>query len=149
MPDFTKSHSVRHMATTGTEADIVLFSCIKTDSNPIHLDEEFASTTQFGGRIAHGMLTASFISAVRGENCRGRARYTSGSTLKFYSPIRIGDTVTARAGILNLQALRRRQCVKAVAGAATPGSCLLSETTNQKVLPVPIRLSTPISPPIS
>jgi len=81
---------------TVTEADIVLFAGVTGDTNPIHLDEEFAKPTMFKGRIAHGMLTAGFISAVLGTKLPGPGSVYLGQTLKFKAPVRIGDTVVAR-----------------------------------------------------
>ncbi|HEY4161511.1 MAG TPA: MaoC family dehydratase [Dongiaceae bacterium] len=84
---------------TVTEADIVLFAGITGDTNPVHLDEEFAKPTQFKGRIAHGMLTAGFISAVFGTKLPGPGCIYMSQTLKFKAPVRIGDTVLARVTV--------------------------------------------------
>src|SRR5215510_13403595 len=84
---------------TVTEADIVLFAGISGDTNPVHLDEEFAKGTMFKGRIAHGMLTVAFISAVLGTRLPGPGSVYLGQSLKFTAPVRIGDTVRARATI--------------------------------------------------
>ena len=81
------------MAKTVTEADIILFSGVSTDVNPVHLDEEWASTTMFKGRIAHGMLSAGFISAVLANRLPGPGTIYLGQTLKFKAPVRPGDTV--------------------------------------------------------
>lgn len=81
------------MAKTVTEADIILFSGVSTDVNPVHLDEEWASTTLFKGRIAHGMLSAGFISAVLANRLPGPGTIYLGQTLKFKAPVRPGDTV--------------------------------------------------------
>ena len=81
------------MAKTVTEADIILFSGVSTDVNPAHIDEEYAKTTMFGGRIAHGMLSASFISAVLGNQMPGNGCIYVSQTLKFKAPVRPGDTV--------------------------------------------------------
>src|SRR5437899_232208 len=81
---------------TVTEADIVLFAGISGDTNPVHLDEEFAKPTMFKGRIAHGMLTAGFISAVFGTKLPGPGCIYLSQNLKFKAPVRIGDTVLAR-----------------------------------------------------
>lgn len=81
---------------TVTEADIVLFAGISGDTNPVHLDEEFAKPTLFKGRIAHGMLTAGFISAVFGTKLPGPGCIYLSQNLRFKSPVRIGDTVVAR-----------------------------------------------------
>jgi 3-hydroxybutyryl-CoA dehydratase len=81
---------------TVTEADIVLFAGISGDTNPVHLDEQFAKATMFKGRIAHGMLTAAFISAVLGAKLPGPGSIYLSQSLKFKAPVRIGDTVRAR-----------------------------------------------------
>jgi 3-hydroxybutyryl-CoA dehydratase len=84
---------------TVTEADIVLFAGITGDTNPVHLDEEFAKPTLFKGRIAHGMLTAGFISTVFGTKLPGPGCIYLSQTLKFKAPVRIGDTVHARVTV--------------------------------------------------
>jgi 3-hydroxybutyryl-CoA dehydratase len=84
---------------TVTEADIVLFAGITGDTNPVHLDEEFAKPTMFKGRIAHGMLTAGFISTVFGTKLPGPGCIYLSQTLKFKAPVRIGDTVHARVTV--------------------------------------------------
>ena len=81
---------------TVTETDIVLFAGLSGDTNPVHLDEKFAAPTMFKGRIAHGMLTAGFISAVFGTKLPGPGCIYLSQTLKFKAPVRIGDTVVAR-----------------------------------------------------
>jgi len=84
---------------TVTEADIVLFAGITGDTNPVHLDEEFAKPTMFKGRIAHGMLTAGFISTVFGTKLPGPGCIYMSQNLKFKAPVRIGDTVRARVTV--------------------------------------------------
>lgn len=86
-------------AKTITEADIILFSGVSTDVNAVHLNEEFAKTTMFGGRIAHGMLTATLISAVLGNRLPGPGTIYVGQNLKFKAPVRPGDTVTAKVTV--------------------------------------------------
>jgi 3-hydroxybutyryl-CoA dehydratase len=81
------------MAKTVTEADIILFSGVSTDVNPVHLNEEWAKTTMFKGRIAHGMLSAGFISAVLANKLPGPGTVYLGQSLKFKAPVRPGDTV--------------------------------------------------------
>jgi 3-hydroxybutyryl-CoA dehydratase len=81
---------------TVTEADIVLYAGISGDTNPVHLDEDFAKPTLFKGRIAHGMLTAGFVSAVFGTKLPGPGCIYMSQSLKFKAPVRIGDTVVAR-----------------------------------------------------
>ncbi|HEX5958739.1 MAG TPA: MaoC family dehydratase, partial [Hyphomicrobiaceae bacterium] len=77
---------------TISEADIVLYAGLSGDTNPVHLDEEFARPTMFKGRIAHGMLTAGFISAVLGTKLPGPGSVYLSQSLKFKAPVRIGDT---------------------------------------------------------
>ncbi len=79
------------------------FAEVSGDYNPIHLDEDFAANTQFGRRIAHGMLSASLISAVLGYELSIRKIVYLGQTLKFVAPVFIGDTVTATAVVKNIR----------------------------------------------
>jgi 3-hydroxybutyryl-CoA dehydratase len=102
-------------ARTVTEADIVLFAGISGDTNPVHINEEFASGTMFSGRIAHGMLTASLISTVIGTKLPGPGAIYVSQTLRFKAPVRIGDTVTARATITELLPEKRRATIATVA----------------------------------
>lgn len=81
---------------TVTEADIVLYSGISGDTNPVHLNEDFAKGSLFKTRIAHGMLTAGFISAVLGTKLPGPGAIYLGQTLKFKAPVKIGDSAVAR-----------------------------------------------------
>ena len=96
------------LAKTVTETDVILFSGISTDVNPMHLNENYAKTTQFGGRIAHGMLSAGFISAVLGNKLPGPGTVYMGQTLKFKAPVRIGDTVTANVTVRDVLVGKRR-----------------------------------------
>jgi 3-hydroxybutyryl-CoA dehydratase len=93
---------------TVTEADIVLYAGISGDTNPVHLDEEFAKPTMFKGRIAHGMLTAGFISAVLGTKLPGPGSIYLSQSLKFKAPVRIGDTVVAKVTISEIVPEKRR-----------------------------------------
>ena len=87
-----------------------MFAGVSTDVNPAHLDEEYAKGTQFGGRIAHGMLSASFISAVLANKLPGPGTIYMAQTLKFKAPVRIGDTVTATVTV-NEVVVEKRRCV--------------------------------------
>jgi 3-hydroxybutyryl-CoA dehydratase len=80
---------------TVREADIVAFAQVTGDTNPVHLDADYAAKTSFGGRIAHGMLSAGYISAVLGTTLPGPGAIYLSQTLKFKRPVRIGDEVTA------------------------------------------------------
>lgn len=99
---------------TVTETDVILFSGISTDVNPVHLDEEFAKTTSFGSRIAQGMLSASFISAVLANKLPGAGCVYLGQTLKFKAPVFIGDTVTATVTVREVIVGKRRCVLDAV-----------------------------------
>ncbi len=79
------------------------FADVSGDRNPIHLDEEFAKDTRFGKRIAHGMLSASFISAVLGYKLNVRKIVYLGQTLRFTHPAFIGDSVTASATVKSIR----------------------------------------------
>ncbi len=95
-------------AKTVTEADIVLFAGITMDTNAVHMNEEFAKTTMFGGRIAHGMLSVGFISAVLGTRLPGPGSIYLGQTLKFKAPVRPGDTVTATVTVKEVLVEKKR-----------------------------------------
>jgi len=92
---------------TVTETDVVLFAGITGDFNPAHIDEVAASASRFGGRIAHGMLSASFISTVVGTRLPGPGTIYLEQSLRFTAPVRIGDTVTARVEVAELLPKRR------------------------------------------
>ena len=79
------------------------FAEVSGDCNPIHLDEEFAKNTRFGRRIAHGMLSGAFISAVLGNEFRERKIVYLSQTMKFVAPVFIGDTVTATGTVTNIR----------------------------------------------
>lgn len=89
-------------AKTVTEADIVAFAGVTGDFNPLHINEEFARETMFEGRIAHGMLSAGFISTVFGMRLPGPGAIYVSQNLKFKAPVRIGDTVTAHVEVTEL-----------------------------------------------
>ena len=93
---------------TVTEADLLMFAGVSGDTNPIHLDEDFASRTMFESRIAHGMLTAALISTVLGTKLPGPGAVYVSQTIKFLAPVRIGDTVIARAAVEEINHERRR-----------------------------------------
>ena len=99
---------------TVIEADIVNFAGIIGDFNPVHLNAEYAKDTMFGERIAHGMLTASFISTVIGTCLPGiNALYLS-QEIKFVKPVRIGDTITAFGEVIEKQDAKQRMTIKTV-----------------------------------
>ena len=92
---------------TITEADVVLFAGITGDLNPVHINEEFAKTTMFEGRIVHGILSVGLISTVLGMRLPGPGCIYVSQNVRFKRPVRIGDTVTARARITALSAEKR------------------------------------------
>lgn len=96
------------MAKTVTEADIILFSGVSTDVNPVHLNEEWAKTTMFKGRIAHGMLSAGFISAVLANKLPGPGTIYLGQNLKFKAPVRPGDTVRTVCTVKEITVEKKR-----------------------------------------
>ena len=87
---------------TVTEADILGFAEISGDRNPLHLDEAYARTTQFQGRIAHGMLSGALISAVFGMRLPGPGSIYVAQSLRFKRPVRIGDAVLSRCEVIAL-----------------------------------------------
>ena len=86
-------------AKTITEADIVLFAGVSGDNNAVHINEEFASTTPFKGRIAHGMLSASVISAAIANKLPGPGTIYMQQSLAFKAPVKAGDTVHAKVTV--------------------------------------------------
>jgi 3-hydroxybutyryl-CoA dehydratase len=87
---------------TVKEQDVIDFARVSGDYNPLHMDDEYAKQTQFGGRIAHGALTASYISAVLGNDLPGPGAVFLELNLKFVRPVRIGNTVISTAEVLEM-----------------------------------------------
>ena len=98
----------RHLEKTVENYDIQAFAEVSTDHNPVHMDDAYAKDTIFGGRIAHGMLTASLISAVIGEQLPGHGTIYMGQNLKFLAPVRPGDTVLAEVTVSSIDYAKRR-----------------------------------------
>jgi 3-hydroxybutyryl-CoA dehydratase len=90
-------------ARTVTEADILMFGAASGDMNPVHFDAEFAATTRFGERIAHGMLTASHVSALIGMRLPGPGSVYISQDLQFKRPVKIGSNVTTQVEITALE----------------------------------------------
>ena len=88
---------------TFTDSDVLHFSMISGDKNPIHLDDNFASESQFGKRLVHGILTSGLISAVLGMQLPGPGSIYLKQTLNFKAPVFIGDTVTATVKISSIR----------------------------------------------
>ena len=89
-------------AKTVKSSDVVGFAEITGDRNPIHLSEHFAAKTPFKGRIAHGLYTASLVSAVIGTRLPGPGAIYVSQTLRFLAPVKIGDTVDAIVEVVEL-----------------------------------------------
>ena len=102
------------IARTVSEADILAFAGFSGDTNPVHVDQEFAASTMFKGRIAHGMLSVSYISTVLGTKLPGPGAIYLSQTVKFKAPVRIGDTVVTRATITALETEKRRVTLSTV-----------------------------------
>ena len=97
---------------TVTDADVYLFAGVTGDLNPAHIDETYAQGTFFKTRIAHGMLSAGFISAVIGTRLPGPGTVYLRQTLDFLAPVRIGDTVTATAEVVEKMEDKKRVRLK-------------------------------------
>ena len=95
-------------AKTVTDEDIVRFADISGDINPVHLDQAYAEKTMFKGRIAHGMLSAAFISTVFGTRLPGAGCIYLSQSLKFKAPVKIGETVEATVTVTAIDAEKRR-----------------------------------------
>jgi 3-hydroxybutyryl-CoA dehydratase len=93
---------------TVTERDVELFGEVSGDKNPVHFDEQYAKGTIFKGRIAHGMLSASYISTVLGMQIPGPGTIFMSATTRFRAPVRIGDTVVTTCTVREVNAEKRR-----------------------------------------
>ena len=97
-----------------TERDVVQFADISGDYNPVHLDEDYARTTRFKGRIVHGMLSASFLSTTIASRLPGPGTIYLTQNLSFRAPVRIGDKVEARVTITDIMREKARVVLKTV-----------------------------------
>lgn len=114
---FFEDLSVGQKASFGktiTEADVVLFAAVTGDTNPMHLNEEYAREGFFGERIAHGMLAAGLLTKVMGTQLPGPGTIYMSQSLRFRRPVRIGDTVTATVEITALNAEKHRVSLRTV-----------------------------------
>ena len=105
---------------TVTDADIVAFAAATGDANPVHLDDAYARTTPFAGRIVHGMLSAALVSAVLGTQLPGAGTIYVSQTLKFRAPVRPGDTVRTTVTVREIVGDTRRVVLDTV--------CVVGET---------------------
>jgi len=107
LEELSVGQSAELVRTVG-EADIVAFAEVTGDRNPVHLDADYAAATAFGERIAHGMLSAGYISAVLGTSLPGPGAVYLSQSLAFKRPVRIGDEVTARATVTAIDEAKAR-----------------------------------------
>jgi 3-hydroxybutyryl-CoA dehydratase len=124
-----------HFSKTVASSDVVGFAEVTGDRNPIHLSEHFAAKTAFGTRIAHGLYTASLISAVLGTRLPGPGAVYISQTLHFRAPVKIGDTVdvTVEVKELVVEKFRARlSCTCSVEGEVVlDGEALVKVPSNQ------------------
>lgn len=97
----THSHTV-------TDSDVKSFAAISGDNNPLHLNDEFATNSKFGARIAHGMYLASFFPALMGNQITGPGSVYVSQNLRFKKPVYLGDTVIAEVIVSSVNAVKRR-----------------------------------------
>jgi 3-hydroxybutyryl-CoA dehydratase len=119
------------LAKTVSESDVYLYAGITGDFNPAHIDEEYARNTFFKTRIAHGMLTAGFISAVIANQLPGAGTIYIKQDLSFLAPVRIGDTITARVEVIEIitgknRVRLRTACTNQEGTVVLDGQALLS-----------------------
>lgn len=119
-------------AKTVTDADIVLFAGVSGDTNPVHLNKEYAETTMFKDRIAHGMLSAGFISTVFGTKLPGPGAIYMSQTLAFKAPVKVGDTVVAKVELVELIPEKKRAKFKTT---ATVGSTVVVDGEAMLMVP--------------
>lgn len=111
--ELTVGQAVETSRVVGT-ADIEAFAEVSGDSNPVHLDEAYAKATPFGERIAHGMLSAAYISAILGTRLPGPGAIYLSQSLRFRRPVKIGDLVVARCTVSALDAAKGRVTLETV-----------------------------------
>ena len=104
----------RTYAKTLTETDIILFAAASGDINSVHLNQEYAEGSPFGGRIAHGILTAGVVSACIANKLPGVGTVYLGQTLKFKAPVRPGDTVSATVTVKSLDEVKNRVTLETI-----------------------------------
>jgi len=102
-------------AKTLTEADVLMFAAVSGDTNPLHLNAEFAGQTRFKQRVVHGMLTTSLWSTLVGTRLPGPGCAYMGQELNFYKPVHIGDTVTATVTLTEIIKEKQRVLLDAEA----------------------------------
>ena len=110
--DEMKVGDTAEFAKTVSESDVYTYAGVTGDFNPAHIDATYAEKTFFKARIAHGMLSAGFISAVIGTKLPGTGSIYMKQDLKFLAPVRIGDTVTARVEVVEIVSEKNRVRLK-------------------------------------
>ena len=103
------THQTEHVI---TEKDIELFAEVSGDRNPLHMDEEFAKKTAFGQRIAHGALTASYISGILGNDLPGPGSIFVGLNMRFRRPVLIGSLVIVKVEVIEMRERGNRATLK-------------------------------------
>jgi 3-hydroxybutyryl-CoA dehydratase len=93
---------------TITDTDVKAFAGISGDNNPVHLSDEYAETSRFKKRIAHGLMSASYFSALFGTKLPGEGCVYVSQSLQFKKPVYLGDTVTATVIVTNVDLEKRR-----------------------------------------
>ena len=107
LEDLTVGQSETYSRTV-TESDVQKFGEVSGDMNPLHFDEEYAKTTLFKGRIAHGMLSAAYISALISGELPGAGSIYLSQSLRFRRPVRIGDAVVTKVSVAEIDERRAR-----------------------------------------
>lgn len=123
---------------TISESDVYLFAGVTGDLNPAHINEAYAQKTFFKTRIAHGMLSAGFVSAVLGNQLPGPGSIYVRQELNFLAPMRIGDTITARVEVIEKNTEKNRvklrtTCVNQDGVKVTDGEAVISPPKPPKV----------------
>jgi 3-hydroxybutyryl-CoA dehydratase len=113
MAEFEHGDSASMSKTIGA-VEVEAFAAITGDTNPIHLDDDYACGTRFGRRIAQGMLSAGLISAVLADKLPGPGTIYLKQSLRFVAPVYIGDTITATVTVLSFDPARRRMTLSTV-----------------------------------
>jgi len=131
-----------------SEQDIQLFAAVSGDVNPVHLDEEFAATTQFKHRIAHGMLTGAFVSAAIALELPGPGTIYLGQSLRFRRPVLIGDRITVQLEVTEKQ--DKRQFVTLDCKVVNQDGDMVASGTAEVMAPgEKMNIAAPELPPIS
>ena len=136
--DDLKVGMTERLKKTIASSDVVGFAQLTGDRNPIHLSEHFAARTPFGRRIAHGLYTASLISAVLGTRLPGPGAVYRSQTINFHAPVKIGDVVTVSVEVVELVPRGRR--VRLACEARVDGRLVLD---GEAVVSVPARVAEP------